>query len=148
MNQRTQLTGWKPIYRIGENTCKSCNWKRLISGIWGFPGGVSGKESPCQRGSCKRQGPIPGSGRSSGGGHGNPLQYSCLENPMDRGAWWAILHGVSKSCTQLNRLSTHTQQEYTGNSLVAQWLRIYFPMQGTRIWSLVRELRSHMLWDN
>ena len=46
---------------------------------------------------------IPGSGRSPGGGHGNPLQYSCLENPMDRGAWWAAVHGVTESehaCTQ------------------------------------------------
>ena len=42
---------------------------------------------------------IPGSGRSPGGGHGNPLQYSCLENPMDRGAWWATVHGVSESDT-------------------------------------------------
>ena len=44
---------------------------------------------------------ISGSGRSPGGGHGNPLQYSCLENPMDRGAWWATVHGVAKSQTQL-----------------------------------------------
>ena len=44
-------------------------------------------------------GSIPGSDRSSGGGHGNPLQYSCLENPMDRGAWQAIVHGVTKSKT-------------------------------------------------
>ena len=42
---------------------------------------------------------ISESGRSPGGGHGNPLQYSCLENPMDRGAWWAIVHGVTKSQT-------------------------------------------------
>ena len=42
---------------------------------------------------------IPGSGRSPGGGHGNPLQYSCLENPVDRGAWWATVHGVSQSRT-------------------------------------------------
>ena len=41
----------------------------------------------------------PGSGRSPGGGHDNPLQYSCLKNPMDRGAWWAIIHGVAKSKT-------------------------------------------------
>ena len=41
-------------------------------------------------------GSIPGLGRSPGGGHGNPLQYSCLENPMDRGAWWATAHGVAK----------------------------------------------------
>ena len=44
---------------------------------------------------------IPGSGRSPGGGHGNPLQYSCLENPMDRGAWWATVHGVAESQTRL-----------------------------------------------
>ena len=44
-------------------------------------------------------GSIPGSGRSPGEGNGNPLQYSCLENPMDRGAWWATIHGVAKSRT-------------------------------------------------
>ena len=46
-------------------------------------------------------GSIPGLGRSPGGGHGNPLQYSCLENPMDRGAWWATVHRVAKSQTQV-----------------------------------------------
>ena len=45
---------------------------------------------------------IPGSGRSPGEGNGNPLQNSCLENPMDRGAWWATVHGVAKGWTQLN----------------------------------------------
>ena len=45
---------------------------------------------------------IPGLGRSPGGGHGNPLQYSCLENPMDRGAWWATVHGIAKSLTRLS----------------------------------------------
>jgi len=48
------------------------------------------------------QGVIPGLERSPGGGHGNPLQYSCLENPMDGGAWWATVHGVTKSCTQVS----------------------------------------------
>ena len=52
-----------------------------------------GKESACSVGD---PGSIPGSERSPGGGHDNPLQYSCLENPMDRGAWWAIVHGVAK----------------------------------------------------
>ena len=50
----------------------------------------------------------PGSGRSSGGERGNPLQYSCLENPMDRGAWWTTVHRVTKSWTQLKQLSAHT----------------------------------------
>ena len=59
----------------------------------GFPGGSDGKESACDAG---EPGSIPGLGRSPGGGHGNPLQYSCLENPMDRGAWWAIGQGGHK----------------------------------------------------
>ena len=53
-------------------------------------------------------GSIPGSGRSPGGGNGNPLQYSCLENPMDRGAWWAIVHGVAKESDTTEQLITHT----------------------------------------
>ena len=52
---------------------------------------------------------IPGLGRFPGGGHGNPLQYSCLVNPMDRGAWWATVHRVAKSWTQLKRVSTHAE---------------------------------------
>ena len=54
------------------------------------------------------QGLILGLGRSPGGGHGNPLQYSCLENPMDRGAWQATVHGVAKSQTQLSELAQHS----------------------------------------
>ena len=64
----------------------------------GFPGGTSDKEATCQhRLDIRDAGSIPGSGRSPGGGHGNPLQYSCLENPMDRGAWWARVHRVTQS---------------------------------------------------
>ena len=55
---------------------------------------------------------IPGSGRSPGGGHSYPLQYSCLENPVDRGAWWATVHRVTKSWTQLQQLSTHSIPVY------------------------------------
>ena len=54
-------------------------------------------------------GSIPVLGRSPGGGHGNPLQYSCLENPMDRGAWWATVHWVTKSQTLLKLLSIHAR---------------------------------------
>ena len=64
----------------------------------GFPGGSEVKASACNAGDL---GSIPGLGRSPGEGNGNPLQYYCLENPMDRGAWWIILHGVTKSLTQL-----------------------------------------------
>ena len=62
----------------------------------GFPGGSDGKDSPCNAGD---PGSIPGSGRFPEEGNGNPLQYSCLENSMDRGAWQAIVHGLAKSWT-------------------------------------------------
>ena len=65
--------------------------------FWGLPGGVGGKEPAASAGDITEVGLIPGLGRSRGGGHGNPLQYSCLENPMDRGAWQATVHRVSKS---------------------------------------------------
>ena len=73
-----------------------------------FSGGTRGKESSCQRRRRRDTGSIPGSGRSPGGGRGNPLQYSCLENPMDRGDWQATIHRVTQSRTQLKQLSTHT----------------------------------------
>ena len=61
--------------------------------FWGFPGGLDDKESACNEGDL---GLIPGSGRSPGEGNGNPLQYSCLENPMDGGAWQPTVHGVAE----------------------------------------------------
>ena len=64
-----------------------------------FPGGSEVKASACNAGDL---GSIPGSGRSPGEGNGNPLQYSCLENPMDGGAWGAIVHGVAESQTGLS----------------------------------------------
>ena len=64
-----------------------------------FPGNSDGKESACNAGDL---GLIPGWGRSPGKGNGYLLQYFCLENSMDRGAWWAIVPGVAKSWTQLN----------------------------------------------
>ena len=65
---------------------------------WGFPGGSDCKASAHNAGDA---GSVPGSGRSPGEGNGNPLQYSCLENSMDGGAWWATVHGVAKSQTRL-----------------------------------------------
>ena len=70
----------------------------------GFPGGSDGEESTCSAGDL---GSIPGLGRSPGGGHGNPLQQSCLENPKDRGAWWATVHGIAKSQTRLSNEAQH-----------------------------------------
>ena len=70
-----------------------------IKTFLGFPGGSEGKVSACNAGDT---GLIPGLGRSPGEGNGNPLQYSCLKNPMDREAWWATVHGVAKSGTRLS----------------------------------------------
>ena len=64
--------------------------------VMGFPGSSNGKESACNVGD---PGLIPVSGRSPGEGNGNPLQYSCLETPMDRRIWWATVHGMAKSWT-------------------------------------------------
>ena len=72
------------------------------SWAWGFPGGSEYKLSACNAGDLSS---IPGWGRSPGGGHGNPLQYSCLENPMDRGVWWATVHRVAKSRTWLSNFT-------------------------------------------
>ena len=68
-------------------------------GSGGFLGGSDGKESACNVGDL---GSTPGWGRSLGGRHGNPLQYPCLDNPMDRGVSWATVHGVAKSQTRLS----------------------------------------------
>ena len=81
----------------------------------GFLGSSDGKESTC---STEDLGSIPESGRSPGEGNGSPFQYSCLENPMDRGAQQAIVHGVTESQTQL---STHAQRdEIDGNCLFTE----------------------------
>ena len=68
------------------------NWNPWLL-LEGFPGG------DCNAGDLRDTGSVPELGRSPGGGHGNPLQYSCLENPMDRGAWWATVRRVAKSRT-------------------------------------------------
>ena len=71
----------------------------------GLPQWLRGKGSACNAGDAGDSGSIPGSGRSPGVGHDNPLQHSCLENVMDRGAWQATVHGVTKSWTRLEQLS-------------------------------------------
>ena len=99
----------------------SCNKRTsLVQGV-GLPGGSVGKESACNEGDLDS---IPGSGRSSGGGHGNPLQYSCLENPMDGGSWRATVHRVTKRQTRLSDSAyKHTVQGVNnrGNSMCGGW---------------------------
>ena len=74
-------------------------FKRFLTNTMGFSGGSDSKETACSVGDL---GLIPGQGRSSGEVNSNPLQYVCLENPMDRGAWWAAVHRVTKSWTWLS----------------------------------------------
>ena len=71
----------------------------MLETIWGLPWWLSGKESACNAG---ESGLIPGSRRSPGEGNSNPFQYPCLGNPMDRGARWAMVHGVEKNQTRLS----------------------------------------------
>ena len=80
----------------------------------GFPHSSIGKESACN---AEDSGLTPGSGRSPGEGNGNPLQYSCLENPMERGAWQATLHGVTKSQTRLRDFTFSLSQSFFNDYL-------------------------------
>ena len=79
----------------------------------GLPGAASGKEHGCNAGDVRDLGSVPGSGRPPGGGHSNPPPYSCLENPTDRGAWRATVHGVTESWTRLSDLASQQAQPYT-----------------------------------
>ena len=78
-----------------------------------LPWWLSSKESACNGGYTGDMGSIPWLGRFSGGEHRNPLQYSCLENPMDRGAWWAIVHGATKESDMTKR--TERGRDKRGN---------------------------------
>ena len=77
-----------------------CIFYQILQVLMGFPGGSDSKEFACNAGDPRM---IPGSGRYPGEGNGNLLQYSCLENPMDRGAWWTTVHVVAKSWTRLSK---------------------------------------------
>ena len=77
--------------------------------VWGLPGWLIGKEPTCHAGDANS---IPGLARAPGGGHGDPLQYSCLENPTDGGTWWAMVPGVTKSWTRLKQLSEQAYKQF------------------------------------
>ena len=89
----------------------------IIMPLWGFPNDSSGKESTYNAGDT---GSIPGSGKSPGWGNGNPLQSSCLENSMCRGAWLDTVHGVAKSRTRLIESHTHKWIQYLRNTRPGQ----------------------------
>ena len=85
----------------------TCDRVRMTSDR-GFLGGSEGKASACNAGDLSL---IPGSGRSPGEGNGNPLQYSCLENSMDGGAWWATVHEITKSQTRLSNFTLQSKDD-------------------------------------
>ena len=86
----------------------------------GFPCGAMVKNPPAKAGDLRDEGSIQGLGRSPGEGNGDRLQYSCLENPMDRGAWRAVVHRVTKSWTELKQLNMHVRIKSLRASQVAQ----------------------------
>ena len=98
-----------------EVSCKIPKSCLNLGCIFGFPGGAVIKNQPVNTGNVSDTGSIPWSGRSPGEGNGNPLQYSFLQNSMDRGACWATVHGVAKSGT---RLGTHTAQHIFSTFLI------------------------------
>ena len=87
----------------------------------GFSGGSVVKNLSASAGDVRDLGLIPGLGRSPGGGHGNPLQYSCLENPKDRGAWWTIVYRVRKSQRQLKWLSMQRNTNLVSFNCTTSW---------------------------
>ena len=99
-NHRKHFLLWTKLLLFSKklhipNIIFPISWVDLASQV------VVVKNLPANAGNVRDVGLIPVLGRSPGGGHGNPLHYSCLENPMDRGAWWATVHGVAKSWTRL-----------------------------------------------
>ena len=87
------------------------------------------KNPPANARDIRNMGCIPGLGRSPRGGNGNQLRYSCLENPMDRGAWGAIVHGVTKGQTQLKQFSMYACPTETGNDVDSQIFILNFGLQ-------------------
>ena len=112
IRSRLPLCDLKDCGPPGSNPSLLCLLHWLVDYLpLGFPGGSVVKNPP--NGNAVDTSSIPGSGSSPGGGHGHPLQYSCLGNPMDRGAWWASVQGVPKSQTRLSNFtpSNHNESE-------------------------------------
>ena len=98
-------------------------WAVSIIKVVLFPGGSEVKASACNAGDLDS---IPVSGRSPGEGNVSPLQYSCLENPMDRGAWWATVHGVAKSRTRLSDFTFFHYSYYYSNKEHVHVITYYY----------------------
>ena len=117
-----------------------CRW---IFPSWGFPGGASGKEPTCQCRRHNRHGLIPGLGGSRGGGHGNPLQYSSLENPKDRKAWQATVHGITKSWTWRKWLRRQAEIYFSLVMIAMGWVAISSNCFRTHVCSMCLRMCTH-----
>ena len=98
--------------------------------MWASQVALVVKNLPPNSGDIRDPGSFLGLGRSPAGGHGKPLQYSCLDNSVDRGAWWATIHRVAKSQTPLKRLSMHARTLTGQGNFKAKWasfICLYFP---------------------
>ena len=110
-----EFHGQKSLASYSPRSCRvRHDWATFTDcGGWASQVVLVVKNPPASTGDIREMGPITGSRRSSGGGYGNPLQYSWLENPMDRGAWWAIVHRVTDSWKQPSNWA-HTQSKSVG----------------------------------
>ena len=113
------------IHGVAKSQTRLSDWTEWteLPFYWGFPGDTVVKNIPANAGDIRDAGSIPGSGIYPGGGNGNPLQYSCLENPMYRGAWWPTVHGVTNSWTRLSDhilLESKDYQSEKGKGRVVQ----------------------------
>ena len=136
-NPRDGAAWWAAVYGVAQSRTRL---KRLSSSSI-LPNGhswwLSTKESTYSLGPAGDMGSILGSGRSPGGGYGIPLQYSCLENPMDRGNWRATDHRVEKSRTRLKRLSTYARILPNRYQALFWRLKLQQCTKGTKIHGLV-----------
>ena len=122
------ILSWRTPWTKESGGLQSTGSQRVrhhwVTNTWDSQLALTVKNPPANAGDMRDTGSSPGSGRSPGGGHSNPLQYSCLEHPMDRGAWQATVHGVAKSRTWLKQLSRHTHIQ----------ILVYTHRDAQRIW--------------
>ena len=121
-SQELGLRGWKLFHWCRNDIFV---WWQVVLGV---------KNLPANAGDIRDASTIPGSGRSPGGGHGNPLQYSCLESPMDRGAWEATVHRVTKSWTWLKQLRMHAHKRKSNQSMIKE-IDSEFSLEGGWSWN-------------
>ena len=131
-------------------TCK-CQAHNKLSCVWnGHPQWLIDKESACNAGDT---GLVPGPLRSPGEGNGNPVQYFCLENPMDRGAWWATVHGAAKSQTRLSDLSIWSLDfcSSLSSSHISRWLKkfkeSYLKFSGSAVKDVIKLDKLEFTWS-